>query len=695
MLANKKNNNNYTILFAEQDTSSIRKEILGKGFKKKKQKTKIRIVFNDKYKKNIVKNVGTICSNLIVSDNLKLDVQWEVWELYSYAIERKGLKPRDLGRFKKPRDFSIILVFYALKSLGIHKIDNIKVKVKSIFRFLGDHFKKLDLSQNSCRYLIPRKIRPFLLHTLIKDKNEKKQLIMLKENDNLKELNSKYRRRGRTAITYEDCFGIGQEKEDLDFDMIPEEFKEAMYSRGSMPPSQVKLRWRCGINTNHTWNASYNNIKSGKGCPHCRIISYEDCVRLGQEKEDLDFDMTPEEFKEAMYSRGSTPPSEVKLRWRCGINSDHTWNAIYNNIKNLGSGCPYCSKAGKPAITYEDCVEVGQERNDLEFAMTSDEFMSAMDIRGSTPPSQAKLRWRCGININHTWNASYNNIKSDKGCPFCRGITYEDCIGVGQERNDLEFAMTSDEFMSAMDIRGSTPPSQVKLRWRCSIKPDHIWDAKYSDIKFGKGCPYCFERNKVVGTYAHTIFEYFSLKYLKLKNSQGKHEARVDIIRKYQVDLIIKREKNFKNNIEKNQYIVRIPDYIEQIAIDFTFTFEPDYVIAKCYKKYQSRKRFLFIILLGDEKGHSVPRFQQLINETVDIDYKQHIKVITFEEYLIFLNLSLGINNWRVLSKFEKEIVFNLREARNLAIDSLSSDEKFNELIKLSQYYLSLLRKFF
>ncbi len=83
----------------------------------------------------------------------------------------------------------------------------------------------------------------------------------------------------------------------------------------------------------------------------------------------------------------------------------------------------------------------------------------------------------------------------------------------------------------------------------------------------------------------------------------------------------------------------------------------------------------------------------QLILKHDDIDYKDHVQIITLDEYLMFLSLKFGINNWRTSSNQEKEIILRIYKLINLANDALYSDDKLNKLIKLSKHHKKALKK--
>ena len=95
------------------------------------------------------------------------------------------------------------------------------------------------------------------------------------------------------------------------------EFYNALVNRGDNTPSEIKLKWKC-TKKKHIWQASYHSIRKGYGCSRCpkgsKVITYKKCIELGNAREDLNFDMSKEEFDNAIEERGSKRPSSVKLR---------------------------------------------------------------------------------------------------------------------------------------------------------------------------------------------------------------------------------------------------------------------------------------------------------------------------------------------------------------------------------------------
>ena len=89
------------------------------------------------------------------------------------------------------------------------------------------------------------------------------------------------------------------------------------------------LKWRCS--DGHEWNASFNSIKNGSGCPECNRLSQmgsiEKCKAFAISK---GWECLSTEYINCM----------TNLKWRCS--EEHEWDACFNHIKNNNSGCPNC-----------------------------------------------------------------------------------------------------------------------------------------------------------------------------------------------------------------------------------------------------------------------------------------------------------------------------------------------------------------
>ena len=424
---------------------------------------------------------------------------------------------------------------------------------------------------------------------------------------------------------------------------------------------------------------------------HWVRITYEECIKAAKNSlKNIEFVMTKEEFDEVMKNRGRVKPSEVKLKWKCKV-ENHIFLAPIHSIKK-GKGCYYCF--GNIPISFEDCVNaaINSDKN-IEFAMTRQEFDETMENRGNIKPTAVKLNWRCKVE-GHIFLAKYIGIDYyNYGCSICNRnfpITYDDCIAIAENSSKgIEFAMTKREFDEVMENRGKTPPTSIKLFWKCKNK-GHFFPCEYYGIQKDQGCPFCGERKMAIGVLNHPILEYFTISCLKLKKCQVQYENYFDLINEFYrfIDLIIERDENFITNFEKFQNIVVIPSNISQILIDFTLSYGAVFIINKCYKNYQSESRFLIIVLLSVEDKNYLTEINNSIQNANDFNKPEHILVITFTQYLEFLGL-LNKN----LSEEEKEIFEKLNYIKSLSLDSLTSEDKFRALIELSYFYRNLLRE--
>ncbi len=99
--------------------------------------------------------------------------------------------------------------------------------------------------------------------------------------------------------------------------------------------AKTKLRWRC--KEGHIWESEPTNIKSGRWCPVC-----------GRNKRIKSRSLTIEEMQKIAKDSGGKCLSKKyinahkKLKWRC--KEGHEWEATPNNIKYIGTWCPYCAR---------------------------------------------------------------------------------------------------------------------------------------------------------------------------------------------------------------------------------------------------------------------------------------------------------------------------------------------------------------
>ncbi len=238
-----------------------------------------------------------------------------------------------------------------------------------------------------------------------------------------------YRSWRTDLLNYYDMLELARIKSVV-FPYTHKEFEEKMKNRITSP-SHVTFKWQCP--RHGEWGTSYQTLKDSKfGCPVCyresTEITYDDCIRLGKSK-GVEFAMNPTEFKEVIENerreaerKGINPkrPNHIKLKWRCREHGE--WETSYQTLKISKIGCPICGLEywqGQVSVDYEDFIELGDSRIDLEFPLAREQFDKII-ANSITPPSTIQFPWTCSIDSSHrTWHAPYSRIKLGHGCPLC------------------------------------------------------------------------------------------------------------------------------------------------------------------------------------------------------------------------------------------------------------------------------------
>jgi very-short-patch-repair endonuclease len=240
--------------------------------------------------------------------------------------------------------------------------------------------------------------------------------------------------------------------------VMPEHYHALAEKRGftwiedEVKSTHAKTRWQCSFG--HTWEARYNDVHKGKGCPYCAGL-----VRK-----------TEADYRHLAAARGFVWVGDeavnvmTKTRWQCSFG--HTWEARYNDVHNR-HGCPYCS--GNVRKSEDDYRALAIARG---FAWL-----------GNTPPSTTttKTTWQCPL--GHTWEAIYSNIERGSGCPHCSG-------NARKTEADYRHLAAARGFVW---VDANLPPAtNHKTSWRCS--QGHKFLMPYANLYAGQGCPHCANR---------------------------------------------------------------------------------------------------------------------------------------------------------------------------------------------------------
>jgi hypothetical protein len=212
----------------------------------------------------------------------------------------------------------------------------------------------------------------------------------------------------------------------------------------------IKTWWQCS--RDHSWQAKYNHIKNGRGCPHCshRIPKNEqDYCQLAESRKFQWLGPLPSDTRE-------------KTNWRCDLG--HEFSTPYTTLRtSKGKGCPHC--AGKAHKTIDDYHILAAKYG---YQWLGDEL----------PPTVfGKTFWLC--DQGHERTANYHAIDTGSGCPHCAGLypkQPEDYIKLGGERG---YKWLGPE----------VPNVTIKTYWLC--KRGHKWHTTYGRIYSGADCFAC------------------------------------------------------------------------------------------------------------------------------------------------------------------------------------------------------------
>jgi len=321
--------------------------------------------------------------------------------------------------------------------------------------------------------------------------------------------------------------------------------------------------------------------------------------------------------------------------------------------------------------------------------MTEEEFNRAMKNRGKTYPSRLKLKWNCLKDPTHgTFLLSIQRMINDvqRKCPKCpivkpkARLRYKDCVKLGIERDDLEFAMTEEEFQRTMSQRGDTQKNKTKkLKWRCKTNPNHIWENSYASIRDGSSCLSCGQRIALVGTYIHPILEYYSLLLLRNSGISVNYEHFIKSDDSFHPDLLIYCTEVFKERLSSFQDVLDISDSIKEISLDFTYSLNLTVMLEKCNKYYQAQTRYLIIILLREGTKLNADYFQNEIEQNSSVKFVENIKIINFETFLKYIGKLIG--------ERDNEVLDELTKVRDFGIKAFSYDKAFKSLRNTSKEY--------
>lgn len=252
------------------------------------------------------------------------------------------------------------------------------------------------------------------------------------------------------------------------------------------PGSGKKVWWKC--HKGHEWQAIVCNVVGkSSSCPYCSgrkaIPGQTDLATLKPElAAEWDY-----EKNDSLSPKDVTAGSGKKVWWKC--HKGHEWQAVISS-RSSGVGCPVCANKiivegfNDLASTHPVLLEEWNYEKNSNIKPTEVSF-----------GSEKKVWWRC--KNNHEWKAAIGDRVHGRGCPYCSNRK------VLSGNNTID--VTNPEIAKLWNFKknGGMKPSDITIGsgknvwWQCD--KGHEWQAAPYNIAKGQSCPYCSNRQVLVG----------------------------------------------------------------------------------------------------------------------------------------------------------------------------------------------------
>lgn len=186
-----------------------------------------------------------------------------------------------------------------------------------------------------------------------------------------------------------------------------------------------------------------------------------------------------------------------KLLWECC--NKHQWLAKWNDIRN-GHWCLLCS--GKAKLAFDVLEKEVEIRGGI---LISNEYIN----------NKTSITIQC--NEGHIWETKWSIIKNGSWCPFCVNVNKRTLNDIHTYISNKPFIILSTQYKNC----------KSKLQWKCD--KGHIWEAAWTTLQQGHGCPSCMRRiPDIIDLQAFAKTKSGELLSLEYKNSKSKLQWKCD-----------------------------------------------------------------------------------------------------------------------------------------------------------------------
>ncbi len=253
---------------------------------------------------------------------------------------------------------------------------------------------------------------------------------------------------------------------------------------GSLSPDKVapfsnkKAWWKC--TSGHEWHSSIQHrTKEQTKCKQCRIAERS----LINTHPDLASEWHPTKNL-PLTANDVTHGMSKTVWWKC--REGHVWRAKVSSRADDKTGCLKCNMASrKNKIRY---VPISEALPELAKQWHPTKNLPLMPDQ-VLPGSNKMIWWICLRNGAHVWQASVNNRRKGRACPYCSKRP-----SFAERFPDLakEWHPTKNGDLKPTDVLSG---SARRVWWRCLKDATYEWQSTVTNRTHSKGrqkiCPHC------------------------------------------------------------------------------------------------------------------------------------------------------------------------------------------------------------
>jgi hypothetical protein len=201
--------------------------------------------------------------------------------------------------------------------------------------------------------------------------------------------------------------------------------------------SEIKTLWKCP--EGHMWEATYQNVRGGTGCPHC-AGTFPKTIK--------DYHVLAEKKGLKWVGKELPPNTRTKTWWKCS--EEHLIRKSYSGLRTNRQICPYCNNSCRPNDVNVDQSAFGKvldeykqnaDRRNLTFDLTPDQFynLTQCDCYYCDSPPRQKRVYKNGIQA-YLFNG-IDRIDNDVG------YILSNCVPCCKRCNYAKRGLTPSQFM--------------------------------------------------------------------------------------------------------------------------------------------------------------------------------------------------------------------------------------------------------